>query len=81
MSEEKTLLQLSYIWGQNATPVDWDVLPDEVKEKVEEDYYITIKYTPEEGLKYSRIVYFRKVKKFKKGITEINFNDNVVLGV
>jgi len=79
---EEELYQISDEFGNKAFPIDWNKLPNKLIEKLNSDDFCNImSYSKKDNkLTFKTVVYFRKVKKFRKNITEIK-NDNIIFGV
>lgn len=81
MNEEKELYQLTDRWGEKALAVDWNKLPDEIIGQIPSDYFFNIlSYSEKDGINSKTVIYFRKVKKFRKGTTEFKSN-NIIIGI
>lgn len=83
MEETKLLYQIAYHDGKDAFFVEWNKLPDEVLEKVTKTTYLydISYYSASTGtIKTLTVVYFRKVKKFRKGIKQFE-TDNIIFGI
>lgn len=80
--EEKELYQIADRYSQGAFFIEWNKLPDEVLDRISRDYlYTLMNYSISTGtLETFTVAYFRKVKKFRKGITEFE-TDNIIFGV
>jgi hypothetical protein len=80
--EEKELYQIADRYSQGAFYIEWNKLPDEVLDRISRDYLYTLThYSVETGtLETFTVAYFRKVKKFRKGVTEFE-QDNIIYGV
>lgn len=86
--DEKELYQISDRYGDKSFPIDFSDLPEEVALAVDEldgDYgyvYEVLSYSPKSGLDWKDVVYFRKVKKFRKGLNQYEVKDsNIIWGV
>lgn len=80
-NEEKELYQLTDRWGEKALPIDWNKLPDEIIGEIPSDCFFNIlSYSDKDGLNSKTVVYFRKVKKFRKGTQEYTRN-NIIIGI
>ena len=80
MEVEKLMLQVSDEWGDKAFPLDWNMLPEDIMDKVSPDYYYNILSYSNGEIKEKTVIYFRKVKKFRKGITAYEQPD-VIFGI
>lgn len=80
--EEKTLYQLADPWNVGAFPISWGKLPDEVIKNLNyENFSSALSYSAKESsLNYVTVVYFRKVKKFRKNITPVEYGE-IIFGV
>lgn len=75
------LYQISDEFGSNVIAVDWNKLPDDVISNITRDsMYTVFSYSKDESLNLKTVVYFRKVKKFRKGIKEFPCDD-IIFGV
>ena len=86
MSEdEKIRYQICTVSGLNATPIDWNKLPEDLINKLldEKKYMMVNKksYSSEKEINEKTVVYFRKVSKFRKDITEYPGIGNIVFGI
>lgn len=79
---EKELYQIADRYSPGAFFIEWNKLPDSVLEKISRDYLYTImSYSIElKTIVKVTVAYFRKVKKFRKGIEEIEL-DSIIYGV
>lgn len=80
--EEKELYQIADRYSQGAFYIEWNKLPDEVLDKISRTYLYTLThFSIKSGtLETFTVAYFRKVKKFRKGVTEFE-TDNIIFGV
>jgi hypothetical protein len=80
--EEKSMYQISNGTGSTDIAIPWSSLPDELISKISGDYYKTIKvFSKKTGcLEDSMVIYFRKVKKFRKGIVPFELPE-IIFGV
>lgn len=79
--EEELKLQLAFEWGDKAFPIDWNRLPSEIMDKIPPEYYCNVlSWVKEKEIREKTVVYFRQVKKFKKGIVEYK-DDNIIFGI
>lgn len=80
MEDEKLMYQVDYRWNEKSIPVDWSKLPDDLISVIQQNHLYTVMCYGDSGLSQKTVVYFRKVKKFRKGITEFKDGD-IVFGV
>lgn len=79
MEEEKIKLQIADIWQTKIFPIDWNKLPEDVIKAIDPGYFRdTLSWNGEINLK--TVVYFRKVKKFRKDIKQFE-KDDVIFGI
>ena len=85
MGEEKIKYQICDCNGDKATPIDWNKLPEDVVNRLLDDkkefMYNKKAYSVENQVNEKTVVYFRKVSKFKKGITEYPGGDKIIFGI
>lgn len=79
MKEDKIKLQIADFWQTKIFPIDWNKLPEDVIKAIDPGYFRDILcWNGEINLK--TVVYFRKVKKFRKDIKQFEKED-VIFGV
>ncbi len=80
MKKEK--YQICFREEDEALPVDWHKLPDDVFDNILPEYIYNVFSLNKEGnLGVKSVVYFKPVKKFEKHIIQIKGEDNIVFGV
>lgn len=85
MSDTETIkYQICDCYGDKATPIDWNKLPDDIMNRLltdkKEFAYNRKSYSLERQVNEKTVVYFRKVSKFKKDITEYR-EGNIIFGI
>ena len=81
--KEKELYQIADRYQKGAFYVEWNNLPIEVVSYLSNEgcLYDLLRYsTSKESLEEVTVAFFRKVKKFRKGITTIE-SENIIYGV
>lgn len=79
---EKELYQIAKWYEYKAIPIDWNKVPDEVISSISPDFlYDKLSYSKTEGICKKTILYFRKVKKFRKDIKNKFETSNLVFGI
>ena len=79
---EKELFQIAKWWESKAIPIDWNLLPDDLITNVSSDYLEDkLSFSKECGISKKTVLYFRKVKKFRKDIHDKYETDKIVFGI
>lgn len=82
-ANEKTLYQLTDRYEKDSFYVEWNKLPMEVISYLASEgcLYDILRYsTVKESLEEVTVAYFKKVKRFKKGMTTMGFGD-IIYGI
>lgn len=84
-SKEKIKYQICDCYNEKAIPVDWNKLPDDIMNRLLSDKkeftYNKKSYSSEKQINEKTVVYFRKVSKFKKDISEYPGEGNIIFGI
>lgn len=79
---EKELYQISRWYESKAIPIDWNMVPDEVISNVSPDLLEDrLSYSQKDGIQEKTVLYFRKVKKFRKDITKKYETPEMIFGI
>ena len=80
--KEKDLYQIAKWYESRAIPIDWNKVPEEIISDISSDLlYNHLSYSRLEGISEKTVLYFRKVKKFRKDITKKYEMDNIIFGI
>lgn len=79
---EKELFQIAKWYESKAIPIDWNILPDDLISEVSSDYLEDkLAFSKECGVTKKTVLYFRKVKKFRKDIQNKYETPNIIFGI
>lgn len=79
---DKELYQLSRWYESKAIPIDWNKLPDDVITNTPSDFLCNkLSYSKEKGICTKTVLYFRKVKKFRKDIENKYETEAIIFGI
>ena len=79
--EEKEKFQISDGYNGKDMAIDWEKLPSEISDTISGDYFYNILfYDRISGIETKTVVFFRKVSKFRKGISVFDYK-GIELGV
>ena len=80
--EDKELYQIAMWYESKAIPIDWNKLPEEIIEKISSDFLCNrLSYSKECGISKKTVLYFRKVKKFRKDIEDKYETPDIIFGI
>ena len=80
--EDKELYQIAMWYESKAIPIDWNRLPEEIINNIDSDFLCDkLSYEKNCGISKKTVLYFRKVKKFRKDITEKYETTNIIFGI
>ena len=80
--EDKELYQIAKWYESKVIPIDWNRLPDEIINNIDPDFlYDKLSYSKSCGVDKKTVLYFRKVKKFRKDITKKYETSNIIFGI
>lgn len=80
--KEKKLYQIARWYESKAIPIDWNKVPDEIIDVIPSDLlYDYLSYSRKDGITKKTVLYFRKVKKFRKDITKKYETDTIIFGI
>jgi len=80
--KEKKLYQIARWYESKAIPIDWNKVPDEIIDEIPSDLlYDYLSYSCKDGITKKTVLYFRKVKKFRKDITKKYETDTIIFGI
>lgn len=77
----KEMYQVTQKGKRGGIPIDWYKLPEGVIEKVDPEFIYNMYALGDDGIYQKSVIYLRKVSKFRKGLTEFEYSDNIILGV
>lgn len=79
---EKELYQIATWYESRAIPIDWNKLPDDVINNISSDLLCNrLSYSKEKGICEKTVIYFRRVKKFRKDIKNQYETDTLIFGI
>ena len=79
---DKELYQISNQYESNAIPIEWNKLPDDIINNISSELlYNKLSFSKEKGICEKTVIYFRKVKKFRKDIKNKYETDILILGI
>lgn len=79
---DKELYQISAWYESKAIPIDWNKLPDDVINNVSSDLLCNrLSYSKEKGICKKTVIYFRRVRKFRKDIKSQYETDTLIFGI
>lgn len=78
---EKELYQIAMWYESKSFPIEWNKLPDELIDSISSDYIEDrLSYSKDNGIGVKSVLYFRKVKKFRKDIENKYETENLIFG-
>lgn len=82
-NQKKCRYQICFRGDDDALPVDWTHLPDDVFDNILPEYIYNVFSLSKDGfLGVKSVVYFRPVKRFEKHVIPIHSSeDNIIFGV
>lgn len=81
-AKEKELYQIAKWYESKAIPIDWNKVPEEIISDISSDLlYDHLSYSEKCGISKKTVLYFRKVKKFRKDITKKYETTNIIFGI
>jgi hypothetical protein len=82
MEDKKELYQIARWYESKAIPIDWNRLPDDVISSIPSDFMCNkLSYSREKGIDTKTVLYFRKVKKFRKDIENRFETPEIIFGI
>lgn len=82
IDKEKELYQIAMWYDFKAIPIDWNKLPDGVIDSVPSDFVCDkLSFSKNGEIGKKTIIYFRKVKKFRKDIKNKYETADIIFGV
>ena len=80
--KEKKLYQIAKCYESKVIPIDWNKVPEEIINDIPSDLlYDHLSYSDKEGITKKTVLYFRRVKKFRKDITKKYETDSIIFGI
>ena len=81
-TKEKDLYQIARWYESKVIPIDWNKVPEDIISDISSDLMCDhLSYSREEGISKKTVLYFRKVKKFRKDITKKYETDRIIFGI
>lgn len=81
-AKEKELYQIARWYESKAIPIDWNKVPEEIISDISSDLlYDHLSYSEKGGISKKTVLYFKKVKKFRKDITKKYETPNMIFGI
>lgn len=79
---DKELYQIARWYESKSFPVEWNKLPDDLISAISSDFLCDkLSYSKSDGICKKTVLYFRKVKKFRKDIKNKFETSDLIFGI